>query len=195
MKASKKSKFKSKKLNIPSMDPKTKKEVTRILKQNMRCNIGEAANIFARHFISSLIKEQEDVEVPTQETIPGDFTPEKNKEDFEKSLEKQTPNDQYDVEGVSTAVHVENIKKINEISKKLDEFASFLNDPQNQESLHNVLATNDRPGSLLRGVTRKTSDNITRTAGEIEKLKEVLNSFIIMAPKKMRDQEQLSVNA
>jgi hypothetical protein len=195
MKASKKSKFKSKKLNIPSMDPKTKKEVARILKQNMRCNIGEAANIFARHFISSLIKEQEDVEVPAQEATPENFTPEKNKEDFEKSLEKQTPNDQYDVEGISPEVRTKNIEKINEISLKLKEFVSFLNDPQNPESLHNILAADDKPGSLLRGVTRKTSDNITRTAGEIDKLKEVLNSFIILAPKKMRDTEQLSANA
>jgi hypothetical protein len=57
--------------------------------------------------------------------------------------------------------------------------------------LHKVLADNDKAGSLLRGITRKASDSITRIAGEIEKLKEVLNSFVIMAPKRLRDQEQL----
>ena len=164
MKTRKKSKFKSAKFSIPNVDVKTKKEVERILKQNMRCNIGEAANIFARHFITSLIKEQDNVEVPPQETNPGDFTPEKNKEDFEKSLEKQTPDDEYDVEGVSPEIHAQNIEAVDQVATKLKEFAGFLNDPKNPDSLHNILATNDRPGSLLRGATRKTSDNITRIA-------------------------------
>jgi hypothetical protein len=68
-----------------------------------------------------------------------------------------------------------------------------LNDPNSTESLHKILSDNDKAGSLLRGITRKTSDGITRVAGEIEKLKEVLNSFIILAPKKLRDTEQVSV--
>lgn len=195
MKTGKKSKFKKIKSTVPMVDEKTKKEVARILQKNMRCNMENVANAFAQHFLSHLLKEQEDVEVPTQEAKPGDFTQEKNKEDFEKSLEKQTPADEYDVEGVPPEIRTKNIEKINEITIKLKDFASFLNDPQNPESLHNILATDDRPGSLLRGVTRKTSDNITRTAGEIEKLKEVLNSFIIMAPKKMRDTEQLVANS
>jgi hypothetical protein len=42
---------------------------------------------------------------------------------------------------------------------------------------------------LLRGVTRKASDSITRIAGEVEKLKEILNTYIITAPKKLRDTE------
>lgn len=58
----------------------------------------------------------------------------------------------------------------------------FLNSPE-QESLHKVLADNDRAGSLLRGITRKASDSITRIAGEIEKLKEILNTYINTAPK------------
>ena len=60
MKTRKKSKFKSAKFNIPTVDVKTKKEVDRILKQNMRCNVGESSNMFARHFITNLLKEQED---------------------------------------------------------------------------------------------------------------------------------------
>lgn len=195
MKTQKKSKFKKIKSTVPVVDEKTKKEVARILQKNMRCNMEDVANVFAHHFLGHLLKEQDNVEVPTQQAKPGDFTETKNKEDFEKSLEKQTPSDEYDIEGVSPEVRVQNIEKINEISLKLKEFVSFLNDPQNPESLHNILAADDRPGSLLRGITRKTSDNITRTAGEIDKLKEVLNSFIIMAPKKLRDTEQLAANA
>ena len=195
MKTGKKSKFKKIKSTIPVVDKKTKKEVARILQKNMRCNMEGVANAFAQHFLSNLLKEQDNVEVSSQQATPGDFTEEKNKEDFEKSLEKQTPSDEYDVEGVSPEVRTKNIEKINEISLKLKNFVEFLNDPQNPESLHNILAADDRPGSLLRGITRKTSDNITRTAGEIEKLKEVLNSFIILAPKKLRDTEQTSLNA
>lgn len=195
MKTGKKSKFKKIKSTVPMVDKKTKKEVARILQKNMRCNMEGVVNIFAQHFLSHLLKEQDDVEIPTQQAEPGDFTEEKNKKDFEKSLEKQTPSDEYDVEGIPPEVRTKNIEKINQISLKLKDFVSFLNDPQNPESLHNILAADDKPGSLLRGITRKTSDNITRTAGEIDKLKEVLNSFIILAPKKVRDTEQLAANA
>jgi predicted transcriptional regulator len=82
------------------------------------------------------------------------------------------------------------INSIRSWSSKLDDFASFLNDPSS-ESLHKILADGDRAGSLLRGVTRKASDSITRIAGEEEKLKEILNTYIITAPKKLRDTEQL----
>lgn len=179
---------------------KNKKEVNRILKRNIKSDLFESDNIFAKRVLFSLIGEQEDVAKATPEVPevdvkaePENFTPEQNQADFEKSLSPETPQDQFDVEGISTKVHIENIKKIKNFSDKLDEFASFLNDPHSTESLHKILSDNDKPGSLLRGITRKTSDGITRVAGEIEKLKEVLNSFIILAPKKLRDTEQVSV--
>ena len=86
------------------------------------------------------------------------------------------------------------ISTIREWAKKLDEFAEFLNDPasstsEGKPSLHKILSDGDRSGSLLRGVTRKASDSITRIAGEVEKLKEILNTYIITAPKKLRDTE------
>jgi hypothetical protein len=162
---------------------------------------------FIRSFYTSLLKEADEIpteeenpeetpeEIPYKETpeekgSPEDFTPEKTKEEYEKSLEPETEKDSFDVEGLDPNISTESIKQIREWSGKLDQFAEFLNDPTT-ESLHKVLADNDKPGSLLRGVTRKASDSITRIAGEIEKLKEVLNSFIIMAPKKLRDTEQL----
>ena len=63
-----------------------------------------------------------------------------------------------------------------------------MNSPTSQ-SLAKTLASEDRPGSLLRGITRKASDSISRIAGEIAKLKETLNGFINLAPKKQRDAE------
>jgi len=169
-------------------------------------NLTEADIPFVRSFYSHLLKEAEGDNLPTddgemsekgdtissgeEQVSPEDFTPEKTKADFDNSLEKDTEKGTFDVEGLDPNVSTESIKQIREWSGKLDKFAEFLNNPSTQ-SLHKILADNDKPGSLLRGVTRKASDSITRIAGEIEKLKEVLNSFIIMAPKKLRDSEQL----
>jgi hypothetical protein len=145
---------------------------------------------FLKSFINSLIIEQgENTEEPI--SSPDNFTPEQNQEDFEKSFTSPEANpENFEVEGISPNVTHQNIQQIKTWADKLDEFANFLNDPDKGTSLHRILADSDRPGSLLRGVTRKATDSITRIAGEIEKLKEVLNSFIITAPKKMRDSQQ-----
>jgi len=192
MKIKKKSKIKRTKTTVPCIDNATKNEINRILKQNMRANLTEEGNEFAKLFLAKLLKEQESNEVPSKKIDPGSFTPEKNKEDFEKSLDSETPADEYDTEGIPPNVRVEGIKKIDKIRLKLKEFVSSLNDPSREDSLHRMLADEDRPGSLLRGITRKTSDPITRVAGELDKIKEVLNSFINLAPKKIRDTEQIS---
>jgi hypothetical protein len=188
----------------PSKVKLMKNSVENIINNN---NLTEADIPFVRSFYAHLLKEAEGDKIPTEElpdeptendvpmsgeeqASPENFTPERTKGDFDNSLEKETDKDAFDVEGIDPNVSTESIKQIKEWSGKLDQFAEFLNDPSTQ-SLHKILADNDKPGSLLRGVTRKASDSITRIAGEIEKLKEVLNSFIIMAPKKLRDSEQL----
>ena len=160
------------------LDPKNKKAIDNIIKGN------------APMISDSAPAQAEIRDLPAVTRSPDNFTPEKTKEDFNNSLDGQTPKDEFDVEGIDPNVSAQSIKQIRQWSEKLDQFAEFLNDPSTQ-SLHKILADNDRAGSLLRGVTRKASDSITRIAGEIEKLKEVLNSFIIMAPKKLRDTEQL----
>lgn len=202
----KKVKKKMSKTTIPQVSKKVKSEVDRILKSNKsRLDLHEESDLpFVKSFLYSLIKEQEDVELEAdvKETdisdkevkTPEDFTPEANQEDFKNSLQPETDPSQFDVEGVSPELTVQNVEKIVEWSKKLDEFAMFLNSPE-QESLHKVLADNDRAGSLLRGITRKASDSITRIAGEIEKLKEILNTYINTAPKKLRDTEQLKMGS
>ena len=176
---------------IKKGDPKRAKEVKRVLNSNK--DLEESHIPFASRFLFSLIKEQEEAaKAPAdldQTKSPEDFTPEGDKQAFDQSMEPETPEGKFDTEGVSPEVTSETIKKIGEWSKELDNFASFLNDPTT-ESLHKILANGDRAGSLLRGVTRKASDSITRIAGEVEKLKEILNTYIITAPKKMRDTEQ-----
>jgi hypothetical protein len=201
------------KTTVPSKNPKVEKEVKRILDANYKpmCNCAdcgcqdscheESAEIpFASRFLSALITEAEEPEVKDEVELtdvdqksPEDFSPEKNKEDFEKALEPETPENKFDIEGVSPEATSHSIEEIEKWSLKLDEFTAMLNDP-NIDSLHKFLSDNDKAGSLLRGIMRKSSDNITRTTGELDKLKEVLNSFIITAPKKIRDTEQ-SLNA
>lgn len=166
-----------------------KKEVARILKANQGiCENDQTYIPFMKSFISHLIKEAEgDVAAAAaDQKDPSEFTADQNQADFADSHEEETPEDNFDTEGTDPNVTANAITAVKEWSNKLEEFAGFMNNPDSQ-SLHKILAAEDRPGSLLRGVTRKASDSITRIAGEIEKLKEVLNSFIIMAPKKQRD--------
>jgi hypothetical protein len=179
-----KSLAKNKKNNIKHQ----KKAVTRVMKARKE-EMDEACMPFLRSFVSSLVQEAGEVEAKA----PEDFTADQNKQDFEGSLDAETPKDQYDVAGTNPNVTANAITEIQKWSQKLDEFAAFMNDPQ-QHSLHQILATEDRPGSILRGITRKASDSITRIAGEIAKLKETLNGFINMAPKKQRDSAQQVAN-
>jgi hypothetical protein len=189
---------------IPAKNSKVEKDVKRILDSNYKpmckcigdCNCCHEENYeipFAGRFLSYLIGEAEEKEITPEsepdEKTPEEFTPESDKEAFEKSLEPETPKDAYEIEGIPAEVISKNIEEIEKWSNILDEFTARLNDPK-IDSLHKFLSDNDKAGSLLRGIMRKSSDNITRTTGELDKLKEVLNSFIITAPKKLRDQEQ-----
>jgi hypothetical protein len=181
---------------VPQHSNKTKNEIKRILNANTKTiDILESDIPFISSFVKCLLNEQgETTEEPipsnTNTGSPEDFTPEKNKQDFENSFSGDTEPKQFETDGISPDITQQNIEQIKTWAGKLDEFANFLNDPDKGTSLHRILADSDRPGSLLRGVTRKASDSITRIAGEVEKLKEVLNTFIITAPKKLRDNEQ-----
>lgn len=177
---------------MKTLGKSTKKSVNSLnemsrLMESMKNNVFEEASVpFVKSFLKKLVKEAE--EIPPQ--TPEDFTPEKNKEDFEGSLEPETPQNQFDVDGLDPQMLANAIAAVNEWSSKLDEIVHFLNDPKSQ-SLHKLLADFDRPGSLVKGITRKTSDGITRVAGEIAKLKQTLDGFINLAPKKQRDTEAL----
>lgn len=186
------------KTSVPQTSKSVQKEIKRILTNNKSINIESHELPFFSSFVNSLISEQGE---NTEEPIPSNdsptitdterFTPEKNKEDFESSFTDPNSNpENFNVDGISAEITQQNMNQIITWANKLDEFANFLNDPSKGTSLHRILADSDRPGNLLRGVTRKASDSITRIAGEVEKLKEVLNTFIIMAPKKARDQHQ-----
>ena len=163
---------------------KSSKEVSRILKASKQsCSCDESYIPFVRSFITHLVKEAEEGIEPK---APEDFTPDQNQTDFQGSLEDETPKDNFDTQGVDPNVTANAISEMGKWAAKLEEFTEFINDTQSQ-SLARTLAAVDRPGSLMRGITRKTSDGITRVAGEVAKLREILNGFINLAPKKQRD--------
>jgi hypothetical protein len=178
-----------------NMDNKVKK----IMRVNMEKNdMGTSHIPFVSRFLRNLLQEADEVATPAAATPapegsnqknPSEFTPEGDKQAFDQSMQPDTDPKEFDTQGVNPQVTSDTINSIKEWSTKLDEFAGFLNDPST-ESLHKILSDGDRAGSLLRGVTRKASDSITRIAGEVEKLKEILNTYIITAPKKLRDTEQ-----
>lgn len=185
---------------VPQTSLKVKKQIENVLDANRRkLDLNESDIPFISSFVKALLSEQgEDKGEPipsnnvgsqTNEPSSDVFSPEQNKKDFENSLSKETDPSQFETQGLPPEITQQNIDQIKTWADKLDEFANFLNDPDKGTSLHRILADSDRPGSLLRGVTRKASDSITRIAGEVEKLKEVLNTFIITAPKKLRDQD------
>ena len=162
-----------------------KKSIEKIVEAQKNYNDWDSSYLpFVKRFIKSVIKEAE------EPSSPENFTPEKNKEDYSKALEPTTQGGQFDVEGIDPKALANAISKVHEWSSKLDEIVHFLNDTDSQ-SLHRLLADFDRPGSLVKGITRKTSDGITRVAGEIAKLKQTLDGFINLAPKKQRDTEAL----
>jgi hypothetical protein len=186
------------------MNDNMNSKVKRIMRVNMEKNdISDSHAPFVSRFLRSLLKEQDEAAAPaatapaapagdvagSNQKAPADFSPEGDKQAFDQSMQPGTDPKEFDTQGVNPQVTSDTINSIKEWSSKLDEFASFLNDPST-ESLHKILADGDRAGSLLRGVTRKASDSITRIAGEVEKLKEILNTYIITAPKKLRDTEQ-----
>jgi hypothetical protein len=190
---------------------KVKKLVDVALKNNIDTRIGNQHSLsdsykpFASRFFRSMLREQGEIEpdlpkksepepIDNERKDPNEFTPESDKEAFDNSLEPSTNPDDFETQGIPAEYTSDTINSIKEWSDKLGEFANFLNDPST-ESLHKILADGDRAGSLLRGVTRKASDSITRIAGEVEKLKEILNTYIITAPKKLRDTEQLKAGS
>ena len=146
--------------------------------------IQEGHMIFAKAFIRNLVQEAEELDGVSP---VAEFTPEKNKEDFTASLDQGTDPSGFDIEGKSPEVTGDDLTKIKEFSDKLEQFADFLNDYKSGHSMHAILSNNDKQGSVLRGISRKVSDSITRISGETTKLREVLNSFIITAPKKLSD--------
>lgn len=192
--------MKSSKTLVPQSSPSVKKEIKRIIDANRKAiDISESDIPYISSFYASLLSEQGDDNGEAivtgdasnpQGMAPADFTPERNAQDLEASHAPETQPETFETEGIPAEVTEQSLEQIRTWAEKLDEFANFLNDPDKSTSLHRILADSDKAGSLLRGVTRKATDSITRIAGEIEKLKEVLNSFIITAPKKQRDAAQ-----
>jgi hypothetical protein len=70
--------------------------------------------------------------------------------------------------------------------RKLDEFAEALNGVDG-ESLQKLVNDMDRPGSLFQGISRETSPEIIRIAGQVAELSEIIKGFVINSAKRSRD--------
>ena len=154
--------------------------------------IQEGHMIFAKAFIRNLVQEAEELDGVSP---VAEFTPEKNKEDFTASLDQGTDPNGFDIDGVPAEITGEDLSKLKEFVEKLNSFADFLNDYESGQSVHSVLSNSDKNGSILKGVSRKASDSITRIASEVSKLQQVLASFVIEAPRKLRDASQNQIGA
>ncbi len=163
------------------------KKTDSLIKTSLKAPMSEGSLMFSRAFLGKLLKESGEMEEQPVASPIDEFSPDKNKADFEASLDKGTDPGQFDVQGKDPVITGENLSVVKEFSEKIQEFVDFLNDYRSGNSLHQVLAANDVSGNPMKGVSRKISDSITRSASELSKISEVLNSFIILAPKKMKD--------
>ena len=107
-------KIKSKKnMNKPSGKSTVKKEVNRILQQNMKKDgLNEEYIPFVSRFLKNILEQDEvknapvdskEPEVSTTKS-PEEFTTDANQKDFQNSLEPETPADEFDTDGVSPNV-------------------------------------------------------------------------------------------
>ena len=175
-----------------------KNEVNRILKDNIdRGTMNKEDVYFARKFLNILLEELPSI-TDNSSLNPDQFTSELNTKDFENSLEPETPKDAFDIEGAEvnggdaesfSSVYV---KKCAEWVKKMKEFSSWLISIDKQDSLTTQLNDADRDGSVFKGITRKIGDNISKTAGELNRIATQLEKAVAYAPKKQRELQKLT---
>ena len=102
---------------VPKRKKDVEKEINRILVQNMsKMDLNESHIPFASRFLRSLMTEASEApepQAPSEEApvadsssskSPEDFTPEGDKENFQKSLEPTTDPNEFETEGVPSTV-------------------------------------------------------------------------------------------
>ena len=94
--------------------------------------------------------------------------------------------DNYDVEPAPVGSSGGDAGSLKEQIRKLDDFAEALNGVDG-ESLQKLVNDMDRPGSLFQGISRETSPEIIRIAGQVAELSEIIKGFVINSAKRSRD--------
>ena len=168
--------------------PNRGKEVDRILKDNLERGMIAKENILYEADLPSIGDDTA--------TAPTDFTPDRNQADFEGALEPETDPNSFDVQGTEPGKSAEDfsniyVKKCIDWVKKINEFSEWLNGLEGA-SLNKEINEADREGSIFRGVTRKVGDNVTKIAGELERLGSQLSGYVVSAPKKQRELQKLT---
>lgn len=94
--------------------------------------------------------------------------------------------EQYEVEPAPVSAPTSNTGTLKTYITKLNEFAKILNDTDS-ESLQKVVSDLDRPMSLFQNISKDTSVEITKIAGDITQLAQTLNTYIINSYKRQRE--------
>jgi predicted acetyltransferase len=94
--------------------------------------------------------------------------------------------DQYDVEPAPISTSTSNTGTLKTYITKLNDFAKLLNDTDT-ESLQKTVSDLDRPMSLFQNISKDTSVDIAKIAGDITQLAQTLNAYIINSYKRQRE--------
>jgi len=94
--------------------------------------------------------------------------------------------DNYNVEPAPVGSPGGDAGSLKEQIRKLDDFAEALNGVEGG-SLQQLVNDMDRPGSLFQGISRETSPEIIRIAGQVAELSEIIKGFVINSAKRSRD--------
>jgi hypothetical protein len=94
--------------------------------------------------------------------------------------------DNYNVEPAPVGSPAGDAGSLKEQIRKLDDFAEALNGVDSG-SLQQLVNDMDRPGSLFQGISRETSPEIIRIAGQVAELSEIIKGFVINSAKRSRD--------
>ncbi len=127
---------------------------------------------FNQLYSQIFLNEQEDINMSDEETLaPEGGVPEP---------------DQYDVEPAPVSTPTSNTGTLKMYITKLNEFAKTLNDTDS-ESLQKIVSDLDRPMSLFQNISKDTSVDIAKIAGDVTQLAQTLNAYIINSYKRQRE--------
>lgn len=135
-------------------------------------------NKFHKYF--NIVIEQD---VPAEDSAPID-----DQQALEQGLEPETDPADFNVKPINPEIQSKSLDKITDFILKIEEFSSFLNDPDNESSLNNFLNIVDKEGSLLQGISRE-SNKVTTVAENLASLAEAFRGQLMVAKRKFREKQ------
>jgi hypothetical protein len=141
---------------------------------------------FDKLFNQVFLTEADDY-IPSSAEDNADVDLNSDVEDSPADSSEGTPLPQnYETEPAPVGAPAGDAGSLKEQIRKLDDFAEALNGVDGG-SLQQLVNDMDRPGSLFQGISRETSPEIIRIAGQIAELSEIIKGFVINSAKRSRD--------